>query len=255
MSKRKITRDTPDYLKSARELAKFSPQLKKYARRKTLKPAEKSAIARKERLLKFTEALIPLTPRQAAKLKPHLYQPETTTKSGKIVRHKGFTAIQLRNTDSHAIIRSVSRNMLVTSNGRTWVYWALDDVSPKEIRDAGQEALENPEAYDIEKVMELAERAFETPETKAIALWAEVGRVGETFADFGAFARWVSQSYRNYTQTDRWVRGIAILVGEEGEYIPTDLGGPSTAEKEARRAARRKAQRERQRAIRNRRGL
>ncbi|MDE2021213.1 MAG: hypothetical protein KGJ13_12830, partial [Patescibacteria group bacterium] len=101
MSKPK--RDTISYLQGAQNLAAFVPSLKKYKRRKTLKPWEKSHIARYENWLRYTlTELKPVTKKQAKEFKNELYKPETQVKKGKnkgrFVRHGGIQAVRFRNT-------------------------------------------------------------------------------------------------------------------------------------------------------------
>jgi hypothetical protein len=221
MSKQK--RSLESYLDSARELAAFVPALKKYKRRRTLTRWEKGAITRKENIVRYTDHLIPVTKKQARELKDLLFQPETTVKSGpqrgRIIRHHGVQAIQLRNTGRDVTIRKVRNDIYVSSNGRTWVYWSLPSTTKSAVQHAGEEAFTNPDAFDIEKVVELARQAFENPTTKGVFLWAESGRVGEGTEDIETFVRWIATDYARYKNTDRWVRGIAILVADVGDRI------------------------------------
>lgn len=225
MSKKKRQRrPIQSYLESVRELSKFVPALKKYKRRKTLKPQEKSAITRKEHIIRYTDYLIPVTKKQARKLKDHLFQPETIIKTGKrrgqVQRHKGIQAIQLRNTGSDVQIISGGKDLLIESNGWLWAYWRIDNPTARNVKQAGTDAFENPEAYEIERVIALAQKAFDNPETKGVYLWAESGRVGEGFTSLKQFIRWIASDYAKYKNTDRWVKGIAILVAEADEQIP-----------------------------------
>lgn len=221
MSKPK--RSVASYLESARELAAFVPSLKKYRRRKTLTPWEKGAITRKENIIRYTDHLIPVTKKQARELKEQLFQPETTIKTGKqkgkIIRHHGIQAIQLRNTGKNVLIKKVRNDIIVTSNGRTWVYWSLPSSNKSVIRKAGEDAFTNPDTFDIERVVELAKKAFDNPETKGVFLWAESGRVGEGTEDIESFVRWIASDYARYKNTERWVKGIAILVADVGDRI------------------------------------
>lgn len=228
MARRK--RDLESYLESVKTLAPFIPSLKKYKKRKRLKPAEKSAIARKENILRQTytqiDHLIPVSKRKARELRNILYEPETIIKSGKrkgqTLRHHFIQAVQLRNVGHDArILKKVDQNIFVVSNGRTWVYWKLPDVRPKALEKAGEAAFTAPDAYDIERVIELARQAFENPTTKGIYLWAESGRVGFPMKRLSDFVRWIKEDYSQYANTQKWVQGIAILVADVGEQIST----------------------------------
>jgi hypothetical protein len=234
MSKKKRQgRPIQSYLESARELSKFIPALKKYKRRKTLKPQEKAAITRKEKIVRYTDYLIPVTKKQARELKDHLFQPETIIKTGKrrgqTQRHKGIQAIQLRNTGADTRIISGGKNLLIASNGWLWAYWHIpipkkNTATPSArelqlVKQYAEDAFTNPESYEIERVIALAEKAFENPETKGVYLWGESGRVGEGFTSLKQFIRWVSSDYSKYKNTDRWVKGIVILVAEADEHI------------------------------------
>lgn len=198
MSRRK--RPTSEYLEAAKRLAMFAPGLKKYRRRKKLSPSEKGAIARKERVLRYTDHLIPVTKKMARELKGQLFAP-------------GVQAIQLRNTSPHAKIRRVKKDIIVTSNGRTFLYWRLLDLKPKSLKKAAKEAFENIRgAFPVEQIAELAQRAFKSIKTKQVFLWAESGRVGEGFRNFDEFVQWLYESYSSYRNVERWVNGIAIQI-------------------------------------------
>lgn len=229
----KKRRPLESYLDSAKQRARFMPGMKKYAKRKTLKPSEKAAITRAERKLPYTDYLIPVKGEKLRTLKRAgiLYTPETTIKkgpnAGKIVRHSPINAVQFRNTAKDAAIEQVNdEQLMVKSHGRPWVYQFVDALvtpqgraMPGPMKDAAEDAFEDPETYEIEKVLELAKRAFKNPVTKAVYLWAESGRVGDAFMTFSEFAQWADSNYRRYKNVDRWVKGIAILVGEAGEVI------------------------------------
>lgn len=197
MSK-KNHRSTEDYLKSAKELAKFAPSLKKYRRRKRLTRYEKAAISRKEKLLKYASELIPVTEKQAKALKNELFAP-------------GIRAIQLRNTGGKAKIRVVKKDLMITTNGRTWIYWKLDKFDETSIAFAGDIAFNQiRQAFPIEKIAELAGKAFKNIKTKEVYLWAKSGRVGEGFLDVESFMEWLGESYGGYNDPSSWVNGIAI---------------------------------------------
>jgi hypothetical protein len=205
VSRRKRTTD--EYLQSAKRLAKFAPSLRKYKRRKTLTRYEKSAIARKEKILRYSDHLIPLTKNQAKDLKTQLFAP-------------GVRAIQLRNTETHARIKRVRDDLIVTSNGRTWVYWKLEreDVKTKKgMKKAAEKAFEMQ--FPIEQIAELARKSFDELAPLAVYLWAPSGRVGEGFQTIKQFLNWLYDNWNagRYTHQEKWVNGIAILLNEDGD--------------------------------------
>ncbi len=214
MSKRQ-KRPDQSYIDAANVLAKFVPSLRKYRRRKRLKPQQKSAIARFEKALRFARDLKPLTNKQAAKLKSDLYKPTVEIKRGPNKgKHRvvgGIQAIQLRNTSDHAAIHFVQKDMFLTSNGRTWIYWKIDRFKTSDMAKAGTVAFKQiRQAFPIEMISELAEHAFKKVSTKEVYLWAESGRVGEGFKSLQTFMEWVYESYGGYNEPEKWVRGIAI---------------------------------------------
>jgi hypothetical protein len=203
MSKQKRTASS--YVESAKKLAKFAPALRKYKRRKTLTRWEKGAITRKEKLLQYhTEHLIPVTKKFARELKEQLFAP-------------GVRAIELRNTAPNAKVRKVKQDLMVTSNGRTWLYWRLDreDVKSKRGMKKAAEAAFNMQ-FPIERVAELAGIAFEKLKPLAIHLWAPSGRVGRGFESLKQFNMWLAENWSadRYSQQEKWVNGIAILVND-----------------------------------------
>lgn len=250
---RKSKRPVESYLDSAKNRAKFIPSLAKYKRRKTLTPAEKAAIKRAENMLPYTDYLIPVKGKKAEKLRRAgvLHTPETTIKTGpnagKIVRHKPIAAVQLRNTGKDAAIDMVTDEaMLAKSHGRPWVYQFVEPLTKAGIAEAAEDAFFDPASYEIEKVIEMAQRAFANPVTKAVYLWAESGRVGDAFETLSEFVAWLEASWRRYKNVDRWMRGIAILVGDAGETISdAEWASFGTKANRARIRAERKARRKR----------
>lgn len=213
MSRRKKpNRTVQEYIEAAKRLAKFAPSLQKYKRRKTLTKYEKSAIARKEKILRYVDHLVPLTKQQARKMKDQLFAP-------------GIRAIQLRDTSPGARIEKINKDMIVTSNGRTWLYWKLEKLDTQNWKrkrktvfgEAAQTYFqESIEAFPIEKIERLVKHAFKKiPKKKQIHLWTKSGRVAKGFTGINAFMDWLlSEHVRAYRNTDEWVNGIAILVYE-----------------------------------------
>jgi hypothetical protein len=236
-------RSTADYLASARKNSIFAPSLRKYKRRKKLKPAEKGAITRKENALKGSYNLKPLTKKQARKMRDVLYAP-------------GVAAIQLSNTGEEVKIHvTEDKNMFVTTNGRTWVYWHLSELkrieydqlldegySEEEARElvgeeqqgvmveAGKKVFTSiiREAFPVEKIIRLAEKAFKKPHVHMIGLWTNKGRVGEGFRTFDEFKQWVFADFSTYANVEKWVNGVAILIAERGERINQNVWSTRT---------------------------
>lgn len=209
-------RDDASYIRAAKELAKFAPSLKKYKKLRKgerLTGSQKAAIAHKEKLLRYSDYLTPVTEKQAKKMKGLLYAP-------------GIRAIRLGNTGEDAHIKKIARvtnDIHFVSNGRDFLYWQLgirnqrnDEEPPNKksrgkLKEAGKAALDNfKNTFPIEQIAELAQRAFKKIRTRQIFLWAEAGRVGEGFHNFDEFMQWLYESYSQYKNVERWVNGIAI---------------------------------------------
>lgn len=273
MSSRK--RGTDSYLASVKKLAAFAPALKKYKRRKALNQWEKAAISRKENVLKFAFNLQPVSKKQARQLKDQLFRYQTIIKSGpnkgRHIEHGGIRAIQLSNTGEKVSIKVINKNMFVTTNGRTWVYWRLREQLAEfayemENEDTGEvENFATPEqqkimidsgtqsfqpsirdAFPVEKIIRLAEKAFKNPTAKMIGLYTGQGRVGEGFRNLKEFIRWVYEDFSRYQNVERWVHGIAILIADVGEEIPFHVwSNKNHAKILSERKARRKQNRKR----------
>lgn len=200
--RRKQKRPVTDYLQSAKSLSKFAPALKKYSKRKTLKPQEKAAIARKEKILRYAHHLIPVSKKTARKLKGKLFAP-------------GIRAVQLNNTSDHAKVAVVNKELFVTSNGRDWLYWDVEGAKPADMKRAATQAFTNVrDAFPIEKIAALVHKAFRKPTTREVYLWTAQGRVGQGFESLKQFLRWFNREYHGYSQPEKWINGIAIRLGE-----------------------------------------
>lgn len=205
--KPKSRRTTDEYLSAARNMAKLVPGLRKYKRRKTLKPQEKAAIRRAEKKLHGGFNLIPVDKRTAKELKDLLWAP-------------GVQAIQFKNISPDAVVRRIKKDIYITSNGRNWIYWKLPDTSVGTMETSREEleqmSEEYPEAFretfDIERLEELAARAYEDTRVKSVHLWTKQGRVGEGFRTLKQFMQWLYQEYSHYKDTERWVIGIAFTL-------------------------------------------
>jgi len=210
-NKRKEKRE---YAKRAKRLAKFVPELKQYTTEKAITEKAKKRIKYREKQLAHAYNLRPVTKAQAKKLKGKLFAP-------------GVQAIQLSETATNARIVSVGKDMMVVSNGRTWVYWSLDKVtvkSGKGMKKAGEKAF-NME-FPIERLQRLAEFAFKKLKPLGVSLWTVTGRASRIDRDMEAFIRYVSAHWqagkyvtspnemgRRYrSNPEEFVNGIAILI-------------------------------------------
>ncbi len=205
---------------SAKALSLLVPRLKKYNRRKTLKPSEKSAITRREKQLKGVTHLFPITKKQARKLKGKTFLP-------------GIQAIRLRGVSPNAKIKvNKTGDITIIDNGNEWIYWSLDREqvrSKRDMKKAGRDAFRKQ--FPIEIVSEMARKAFNKINVQGVSLWTHGGRSDAVFDDFRAFELWVNEKWSagRYMRTDqngelmdasdpgKWVSGIAILI-ENPEY-------------------------------------
>lgn len=214
------------YLESVKRLAPYIPNIRKYKRRKTLKPQEKSAIARYEKLLHYTDRLIPLTKQQAKDLKDMLYKPvvvkEHKDREGntyythdELKTPNGVRAVSMKGLGTTKIkkIAKVTGDITVIANGRTWVLWKLDRVRTADMRSAAATIFQDfGSAFPIEQIARLAKIAYETPGVLEVKLWTSHGMVGEPKNNFNSFMYWLEHDYSTYKDTDKWVNGLAILV-------------------------------------------
>lgn len=219
-----------EYIENAKNLDKFVPGLKKYRRRRKLKPSEKGYITRMVNALRFTDHLIPVTKKQYRHLKDELYIPRTPDRVKKdrygnetIIPGKpvhGVRAIRLKGMSSTTKLITVkATDLTIASNGRKWIFWKLDKLGDKQWRRTVEKAAETAfhsaaEAFPVEKIAKLAELAFKNiTQPKAIYLWTRHGPVGNPFRDLNSFMDWLTETYmRAYKETDEWMNGIAILV-------------------------------------------
>lgn len=227
--KKRPTRTTADYLASASELSKLVPSLRKFKRRKTLTKSEKASIRRREKQKKNVPFIFPVSKQQAKKLgRRRLFMP-------------GFQAIQLRSTKEVAAFKASDKihigkhgDISITQDGQRWIYWSLDRNEVRSrvaMRTRGAEAFNKQ--FPIERVADLAVKAFATYKVQQVHLWAHAGIVGDAFHSIEDFVRWVNKQwnagrymstrYREgtdeiYTQPSdpgKWINGIAILIEDE----------------------------------------
>lgn len=202
--KKKQKRSEESYISSAKNLSKIVPNLKKYRKRKHLTRYEKSAITRREKQLRGVEDLIPLTKQQAKRLRKKTFAP-------------GIRAIRLRGVKGIPKLRVSKKGDISIKSGTVeTIYWALDREtvrSRRRMREAGADAFDK--LFPIEKVSDLAARAFKNLNVQQIHLWTNAGAVGDGFADLPAFIRWVNE---------KWQAGRYITIREAGNEQSSDPG-------------------------------
>lgn len=194
------------------EYRKFVPALKNYGRRRTFTEGERRFINRIPKILRFTDHLYPVTKKQAEKFKEQLYVPVDI--HGEPMKGlPRIDAIQFRNTGATAQIHTVKDDLLMTTNGRNFVYWKLDRVSIAAMKKAGETAFQNfKNAFPAEKIAALAEQAFRQTRVKAVYLWGSRGRCNEGFRDLEHFLEWLFEDYAHYKDKDSWANGIVLAV-------------------------------------------
>lgn len=220
--KKKAARSTQSFLDAAKALSVYAPKLKKYKHRKTLKPSEKGAIRRKERLLEGVKDLFPVTKKQARRLKrSKLFAP-------------GVQAVRLKGAPAGSKLRvNKSGSLTFSSEKEQWIFWPLDRETVRQrrgMKKAGSLAFEKK--FPIEIVKELAAEAFANLQVHAVHLWTNAGAVGLGYQDFPRFSLFVDEKWHagRYMRTDPesrklkdasdpglWVNGIAIKL-EPPEY-------------------------------------
>lgn len=205
-------RTTQSYLDSAKRLAKFCPGCQKLKTRKTLKPGQKSYIARMEKKLRHVplSLLKPVSKKTAKKFRKALFAP-------------GVRAISFINRSPESKIHFIKDDVILESNGKDWIYWKLPDTSTQEnLEDAAEDLFDQSpaelgETFDIERISALAERAFKQPHVETVHLWTKQGRVGEGFDDFKQFMRWILAEWYKYQDTERWINGISFLLVDKSK--------------------------------------
>jgi len=177
-------RPATSYLSSARNLSQWAPSLKRYAKRKTLTPAEKAAITRKENILKHYNlaSFKPLTSAQARIAK----------RQGLLEEKQGVRGIYLRNSAPGAKVTISKGKISVRSNGHTIRYVR---VSP-------------PDPVDI---VQAADEAFSHKGKITVWLWTRSGRASAGFRSLRQFAAHVMAAFAAYKDTDEWINGVAWL--------------------------------------------
>jgi hypothetical protein len=180
-------RPAASYSSSAKALSQWAPSLKKYAHRKRLTRWEKAAISRKEKILRHTENLHPLTKQQARAAK----------RAGIPIVGKGIRAVRLRNTASGAKIRIKDGKLVVGSNGRAWNYVPVDPPNEENLAAAADDVMEN-EPYD------------EETEYIQVNLWTTSGRANAGYASAELFEEDISKALSKYKDNpENFILGIA----------------------------------------------
>lgn len=211
MSKKKSRKIRPDssYVDAAKRLAPFAPSLSKYKRRKRLNRWEKAAIARKEKLLRNIDNLVPLTKKQAQILgRDKLWQP----KEGAGLQ--GIRAIRLSNVNFERGVQQVritkKDGLQIISGNRLWTYV--------------------PTSADIQDLADSAAALFKKYNNKIlIALWTVKGRSAASYGDLPRFLQFLIERYNTYADPDDWVLGLA--------WVRKDFGAPSKKPFRKRRSA------------------
>jgi hypothetical protein len=208
----------------AKKISRFIPSYKRIANKKDLlSSGEISAITKAGKALRFAEGLRPLTKKEARKFKGKLFEFTPLTKSGKPYKRPiRAQAIQLRGISPDADVKPIGKDLHVTSNGRRWLLWNIDNPRDKRaMKSAAAKAF--AKQFPIERVAELAKVAFQKLKVIRIHLWAASGIVGKAFHDLEAFIDWVDTHWsagryvtdKGYaSDPEKWINGIAILIEE-----------------------------------------
>jgi len=216
-------------LKTAKDLSKYVPALKPLAKKTRLTPQQRAQVTHYAKALSGVTNLVPVSKSYAKKHKDELFVPVVGIGKGKAARRvHGIQAARFRNASENAKYDMTDDNLVIETNGRTWVYWRLDidEIRNKngKLVKAGGAAFDKK--FPIERVVELAQIAFDNMEVKAITLWTHAGRIDSTFADLKAFIRFVHQHWQagKYVRFDdegeisdtsdpgKWIHGLAIWV-------------------------------------------
>lgn len=204
-------RSDRSYVESARKMANIVPSMKKYAKqhlkKAKLTASQKSAIAHKENLLRYSHHLIPVKGKTAKQLKDELFAP-------------GINAIQLDHTNDSAKLIRVRKGLMLTNNGEQWLYWRLDAASRSIKRGAEKAFGDLRSAFPMERIAALVKKAFDHSRASQVHMWTTQGRVGEGFRSLKQFLRWFNRAYGGYTDTHKWVRGVAILLSATKSKAP-----------------------------------
>lgn len=182
-------RTTAQRIASARNNSKLVPSLRKYRRRKTLKPQEKSAITRAEKKIKRAgtgSTLLPITSKQARQLKD---------KSA--IVGDGIRAIRQRAAQG-AKVRVVDGELVVKIRSREWHF---EDFLPFQL-------LEMMARIDI--LFDLAE---DLEKELFITVWTASGRLPQTFPERIEAQREIETFVEKYRALDPdfddWFLGLA----------------------------------------------
>jgi len=201
-----------EFIDKAIELAPIIPSVRKYVKRKKLRPAERAAISHKINLSRYQDHWVKISDSAAKNLpKENLVAP-------------GIHAVQLKGMGERANVERIDKegNLFVESFGRRWIFWRLENVKPPKVEKAGKTVFDENQfnaKFDIEKIKDLAEKAFtsKTLQVAEVKLWAEVGPVGPPLPSLRQFIHWIYESYSTYKHVDRWVNGIAIMLKDNGK--------------------------------------
>lgn len=165
------------YAELVKTLKSFDADYKKYARRKTFKPAERAAITRRARKISWLKSknFVPLTKAQARRI------PKAARADNKI------PGIILRSAPGAKIKRVATDGTLYLEvNGRNWIYKPLPItriIGSGDLYGEQQDAL-------IDAFTDAAREAFDAG-ARQVHLWTAMGRSAEGYGDFAGFEKFI----------------------------------------------------------------
>lgn len=177
---------------------------------------QRGLITRYAKKVRHVTNLHPISASKAKKYRNLLFKP-------------GIQAVRLRNTETNAKVFFGNDGMIVTSNGRKWVYWPLDyeTASNQKGQLAGAAKKAFNKQFPIERAAKLAETAFKKLPVIAITLWTHAGRADQTFSSIEQFTLWMNDKWQagryvrvddrdghvvDETNSGAWIVGLAIRV-------------------------------------------
>jgi hypothetical protein len=180
------------YLKAARELKQFAPKLKKFSRRKTLKPHEKSQISYYiSKIGRTTQNLRALTKEERKNI------PKSDWVSPSIPAMK-VNQLDLEKAKFKATKRAIE---ITEDNGREWIFWSINRPEVRHI----------PKTDPWKRIERLVELAFAIYDVKQMHLWNTQGIAGFGYGSPELFLKhYYGIEYKN-TLKD-WLLGIAFMI-------------------------------------------
>lgn len=212
-ARRKSDRGTSkQYIQTAKKLSPYVPELRRLSNKKSLTQKEKATVTRYNKSLRhFTGSLHAIPRKDRKKFKGTEFA-------------KGVDAIALNNFSTDATVKAINDDIIIVSNGRTWLLWRLDKKIVRnkkgEFEQVARDAFNAQ--FPVELVQGLAEEAFKKLKVEAVALWITSGRADRTFGTIGAFVRWLHTRLHagvynadkeiNDRDAGSFIKGLAILV-------------------------------------------